>query len=131
MSIVSDIKSRLINWSTPVQLVLEPQEGYVMQQMGLDKMHTDYGTSGWVYLGDPNLLYSQSGMDTYLVSVHIYANSLSVLSSLYDIVRKAVGGIPLRGSSPYRFINYQVDTSKIGSIYGVLSFEATQFFNPL
>lgn len=131
MTIVSDVKSRLINYVSPVQLVLEPQEGYVMQQLGLDKMHADYGSNGWAYIQDPNLLYSQNGMDTHLVLIHIYANSQSVLTQLYNTVRKAIGGIQLRVPSPYRFVGYQVDTSKIGSIYGVVSFETTQFFNPL
>lgn len=126
---IADIKARLIN--AGINLVLEPAEAYVMHQNGMDKMMQNYGTSGWVYIDNPNLVFSLNNIDTYLLQVHIYASTVTAVDSILTMIRKSMSNAQPRGMSPYKFTGYQFDGSKIGSIHGIISFEATQFFNPL
>lgn len=125
---VSDIKSKLLSYSSPVQLVLMPEQSIVMHKEKLESMYSEYGADGWVYIEYPSLVFSTGRIDQYLVTLHVYASGMSKIESMIIDIRRALIGASDRTGVLYTFRGYNIDSANTGGNHAVVNFEAKDFF---
>lgn len=125
---VLDIKSKLLSYSSPVQLVLMPEQSIVMHKEKLESMYSEYGADGWVYIEYPSLVFSTGRIDQYLVTLHVYASSINKIESMIIDIRRALVGASDRTGVLYTFRGYNIDSTNTGGNHAVVNFEAKDFF---
>lgn len=125
---VSDIKSKLLSYSSPVQLVLMPEQSIVMHKEKLESMYSEYGPDGWVYIEYPSLVFSTGRIDQYLVTLHVYARSMSKIESMIIDIRRALVGASDRTGVLYTFRGYNIDSANTGGNHAAVNFEVKDFF---
>jgi len=125
---VSDIKSKLLSYSSPVQLVLMPEQSIVMHKEKLESMYSEYGADGWVYIEYPSLVFSTGRIDQYLITIHLYAATVDKIDTMIIDIRRALVGASDRTGVLYTFRGYNIDSGSVGGSHATVSFEAKSFF---